>query len=260
MLLLFHVNTAAAASRGVATSLLGTFIYKSQHILYALYEYEINEESEYTPRELGYTGNQEFLGKSTLHEALIFYSYGLSDYLAIEMEAALYTNEKLERDSADMSGIPDKIEESGLGEIEAQLRYRFSEESIAWPEFFGYTEIIFPFQKDKKLIGAHAWEIVQGFGIIKEFIFGTMAIRSSAAYDFDEKKLEMGEYAVEYFKDLSSRYRLVTAIEGEDDEISWIGEIQLSIGKNAILKLNTGIGLTEKAADFAPELGLLWNF
>ncbi|WP_423908994.1 hypothetical protein [Candidatus Spongiihabitans sp.] len=84
--------------------------------------------------------------------------------------------------------------------------------------------------------------------------------RFSIAYDFGESDLELAEYAVEYYKDISSNRRYVVAIEGEDDEIGLIGELQWLVGGNAVVKINTGVGLTNKAADFSPEIGIMWYF
>ena len=42
------------------------------------------------------------------------------------------------------------------------------------------------------------------------------------------------------------------------DEI--IGEVQYALTKNVTIKLNSGFGLTKKAPDFAPEVGILFSF
>jgi len=52
----------------------------------------------------------------------------------------------------------------------------------------------------------------------------------------------------------------VLAFEGEQDEQSIIGEVQYSLSKNIALKVNCGFGVTKKAPDFAPEIGLLFRF
>jgi hypothetical protein len=39
-----------------------------------------------------------------------------------------------------------------------------------------------------------------------------------------------------------------------------IGEVQWHLGPRAFLKLNSGFGLTEKAPDVAPEVGVLISF
>jgi len=72
--------------------------------------------------------------------------------------------------------------------------------------------------------------------------------------------VELGEYAVDYVKRLSQNWRVVASLEGEQDELSLIGEVQYAFAKNAVLKINCGFGLPKKAPDFAPEIGVLFRF
>jgi hypothetical protein len=65
---------------------------------------------------------------------------------------------------------------------------------------------------------------------------------------------------LEYLKRVNDRWRVVATLEGEDDEVSLIGEGQLTLRPGMILKLNSGFGVTPKAADFAPEIGVLFAF
>ncbi len=58
-------------------------------------------------------------------------------------------------------------------------------------------------------------------------------------------------------KIISDSWRLVATLEGEEDEVSLIGEAQWFIKSNIFLKLNCGFGITEKAPDFAPEIGVM---
>jgi len=120
--------------------------------------------------------------------------------------------------------------------------------------------VVFPLQKDKVLIGTSDWEYAVGFGAIKGYRWGTMTGRIAAAYDRSESVVELDEWAIEYLKRLSDRWRVVATIEGADDDVSLIGEAQLRLGSHAVLKLNTGIGITEKAEDFAPEVGVIFSF
>src|SRR5436309_1047008 len=55
---------------------------------------------------------------------------------------------------------------------------------------------------------------------------------------------------------ISPKWRAVLAMEGEQDEAAIIGEAQWRIAPRAVLKLNNGFGLTSKAPDLAPEVGL----
>ena len=49
-------------------------------------------------------------------------------------------------------------------------------------------------------------------------------------------------------------------VEGADDELAFIPEIQWHISRNVFLKANNGFGFTSKATDFAPEVGIMFSF
>ena len=90
--------------------------------------------------------------------------------------------------------------------------------------------------------------------------WGVLNGRISIKYDGADANVEPGEFAIEYVKRTSRRWKWIGSLEGEDDEVSLIGEAQLTIGRRAIIKLNSGFGLTEKAPDFAPEVGIIFSF
>ncbi len=69
--------------------------------------------------------------------------------------------------------------------------------------------------------------------------------------------IRAGEYAVEYLKRISNHFRFFVMIEGSEDEIALIPEIQWHISPHVFLKVNNGFALTSKATDFAPEIGLM---
>jgi hypothetical protein len=246
--------------KGLPTSLFGTYIEKGQFLVYPFFEYTYNSGAEYQPREFGFNGNEDFKGKSTEYEVLLFLSYGLTDWLAVELEGALYTHASFEKDRDDTSNMPDEIDESGLGDVETQIRWRWNRETEIIPEFFSNFKTVFPFQKSKRLIGTQDWEFELGAGVIKGFRWGTLTARASLLYEEADNSLQSGEYALEYLKRISPQWRLVATVEGEEDEISLIGEVQYFISKDIFLKLNCGFGLTEKAPDFAPEVGIMFVF
>jgi len=86
-----------------------------------------------------------------------------------------------------------------------------------------------------------------------------MSLRLSLEYDTGENKLGSGEYALEYLKRISSHFRIFTMIEGTEDEIVLIPEIQWFITPNIFLKVNNGFALTSKATDIAPEIGIMFS-
>jgi len=75
----------------------------------------------------------------------------------------------LEKSDEDTSNMPDKIEESGLGDVEGQVRYRWFGEKEYRPEVFSYFETVFPTQDEGSLIGTSDWEFKLGVGMIKGF-------------------------------------------------------------------------------------------
>ncbi len=246
--------------RGLSTSSFGTFVEKGEILVYPFYEYSKTTAFEYQPRELGFVGSDDFLGKLVEHEYLLFLAYGISDRLAVELEGAVYTKATFDKAADDPSAVPAHLEESGLGDVEAQLRWRWQEETADRPELFSFLEVVFPFQKNEVLIGTHDWEGKLGFGVIRGYRWGTITGRATIAYDGEESQVELGEYAVEYLKRVSPGWRLVAAVEGETEDVFLIGEAQWFFSPRAFLKLNCGVGLTEQAPDVAPEVGVLFRF
>lgn len=245
---------------GISTSLFGTYVRQGELLVYAFYEYTKNTFEEYKPSELGFVGDGEFAGRSVEEEHLLFLAYGFTDRLAVELEGSLYTTATLDKDPDDPSAVPQRLEESGLGEIEGQLRWRWKRETERRPELYSFLEVVFPVQSDDVLIGAQDWEFAAGFGAIRGYRWGTITGRLSVKHDAEDAAVEPGEYAFEYLKKVSPRWRLVGTLEGEDDEIAAIGEAQWFFSRHGFLKLNCGFGLTEKAPDIAPEVGVIFSF
>ncbi len=242
---------------GVAASQFATFVQAGEVVVYPFYEYYRNDSAEYKPSELGYTGDEDYFGRYRAHEGLLFVGYGVTDRLLVELEAAVITARQ-EKGSDDPSDFPATLEQSGLGDVEAQLRYRWGEETETRPEIFGYFETVFPFQKAKKLIGTSSWELKYGMGLSRSRSWGTTTLRASVAWT--EGKAEIGEYAVEYVRGVSDRVRVFAGIEGTQDEVALITEAQISLARSVRLKLNNGFGLTSKATGWAPEVGVMFIF
>jgi len=246
---------------GITTSLFGTYIREKEFLFYPFYEYVYTGKFEYEPSEFGFSGSEEFSsGKLEEHEFLLFFAYGISDSLAIELESAVYSSADFTKDPGDTTGVQN-IRESGLGDTETNIRWRYRKETESKPEITFFFGTVFPLQKNKKLIGTQHWEFVPGIVVTKGYSFGTLAARLSAVYDTGENKAEFDEWAIDYVKRLSPLWRVVFSVEAEQlDEVSLIGEVQYTLAMNAVLKVNCGFGLTEKAPDFAPEIGVIFNF
>ncbi len=244
---------------GVSLSMFGTYICKGEVIVYPFFEYYLDDNAEYSPQELGFGLDRDFRGRYRASEGLIFLGYGVTENVALEMEAAIITAE-LETAPDDPTGTPERIKESGLGDVEGQVRWRWLRESRKRPEIFSYFETVFPLQKDKVLIGTSDWEFKLGTGFIRGYSFGTITLRAAVEYDRSEDLFELGEVALEYIRRPSPRWLLYLGIEGTQDEIELIPEVQIGIGRGAFLVLNSGIGLSSKATDWAPETGLMLRF
>jgi len=243
---------------GIPMSSFGTYVTEHQLLVYPFFEYYLDNDIEYKPSEFGYGVDQDYRGKYRASEGLLFFGYGLTSDLAVEFEAAVITA-RLEKSPNDTSGQPMVLEESGLGDVEGQIRWRILRETITAPEVFTFFETVFPLQKDKDLIGTSDWEFKLGVGVIRGFSWGTMTLRIAAEYAREEKKVDTGEFALEYLRRLSPEWRLYTGLEvNQLDEATLITEIQWHFFRQGFLKANIGWGLTTNATDFAPEIGVMF--
>ena len=245
---------------GIPMSQFGTFVEPGERLLYLFYEYTRTPNFEYHPSELGAEGGEDFLGKLTENEGLLYFAYGISDRLAVEVEGALYAKTTFDKAPDDPSALPSRFSESGLGDVEGQVRWRWRPESEEHAELYSYLEIVLPLQKDKHLIGTQHWEGALGLGFLRGHAWGTIGGQVALAWDGEDSRLELGEYSFQYLKRLSPRWRVVALVEGESQEVSLIGEAQLTLSEHALLKLNCGFGLTQQAPDIAPEVGLMIRF
>lgn len=187
-----------------------------------------------------------------------FGAYGITDNLAVEWETAVI-RASLEKAPADLSALPARIEESGLGDVEGQVRWRWRRETARRPELFSYAEVAIPHHKDKLLIGTPGVELKVGTGVVRGFGWGTVTARAAVEYaEASSSHFDIGEYAVEYLKRLSPAWRVYVGVEATQDELSLIAEAQWHFSRNAFLRLNNGLGLTSKATDWSPEIGIVF--
>jgi len=245
---------------GVATSLFGTYVRRHELLIYPFFEYDHHNKFEYKPSELGSVGEQDFRGRYRASEKLIFLAYGLTENLAVELEMASI-KASLEKSPLDKSTVPAKIQESGLGDVQAELRWRWKQETEHRPEFFSYAEVAFPHHRNKHLIGTPGWEVVVGTGVTRGFKWGTLTGRASIEYaGSSSSKFDVGEFAVEYLKRVSPKWRLYLGVEGTPDELSLVTEAQWHVSQHVYFKFNNGVGLTSKAVGWAPEVGIVFSF
>jgi hypothetical protein len=244
---------------GQPLSMFGTYIQKGQCIFYPFFEYYLDKNAEYAPDELGASDDQDYRGEYHATEGLIFLAYGVTDRLALEFEGAVI-DAKLETASNDPSGLPPEIKDSGVGDVEGQVRWRWNREQADLPEFFSYFETVFPTNDEGSLIGTSDFEFKFGSGLVRGFSFGTMTVRAAVDYSKSEKSWGLGEVALEYLRRLSPEWRVYGGFEGTEDEIELITEAQWHFSELAFLKLNNAFGVTSKATDWAPEVGVAFTF
>lgn len=244
---------------GLPTSMFGIYIQKGQFMFYPFFEYYRNHDQEYSPNELGKSLDQDFRGEYSAYEGLIFLGYGITEWLAVEMEAA-YIQAKLKPSSEDPTGLPSEIEETGIGDVEGQIRWRWAKETASRPEFFSYFETVFPTADEGSLIGTTDFEFKLGVGVVRGYSWGTVTARGAVEYDLAEDAGALGELAIEYLRRINDQWRIFAGFEGTQDEVEMIPEVQWHMHRNACLKANSAFGVTSKAADWAPEIGLLLTF
>jgi hypothetical protein len=251
------------ADRGdaIRTSLLATYIKPREFIFYPFYEYTKTSNYEYKATDLGFVGDTDYQGKKTDQEYLIFLSYAWNDSWMFEFESALHAKVKFEKAANDpVAAVPRELRESGLGDTEMQVRWRYARETETRPEITFIAQTEFPLQKKKKLLGTQAWGFGVGGVLTKGYPWGTMSLRGQINHDREDKETRFGEYAIDYLKKLSPQWTVALTLEGEESELSIIGEAQYALSRNATLKLNLGQGLTKKDRQFAPEIGVLFRF
>lgn len=242
---------------GVSTSLFGVYVQPGELLVYPFFEYYRDNNLEYEPFDFGYVDQTEHRGRYRAKEGLVFIGYGISERLAVEFEIA-GISASLDKSPLDASALPARLEESGLGDVEGQLRWRWRRETDTRPELFSYFETVIPTAETGSLIGTSEWEFKLGFGVIRGMRWGTITARAAVATAGGA--VEPGEYAVEYLKRLSDRFRVFGAIEGSQDEVELITEAQVFVARNIFLKLNNAFGVTSKATDWAPEVGVVFVF
>ena len=245
---------------GIRTSLLATYVRPKEFVFYPFYEYTRTKKFEYKPSELGAAGDVDFRGKTYEREWLVFLGYAFNDSLLFEFESALRSTVDFRKAPEDRSALPAQIRESGVGDTEAQLRWRYAKESETRPEITLFAEAVFPLQKSKKLLGTQHWVFATGAVLTKGYSFGTLSLRGGVDYDRGDGKVRVGEYAIDYLKKLSSDWRVAFTLEGHESELSVIGEVQYSLSKDITLRVNSGFGLSGKDRALAPEIGLVFRF
>jgi hypothetical protein len=227
-------------------------------IFYPFYEYYYNNKEEYNPNEFGYNMDTDYLGKYRANEGLIFLGYGITDRLIFELEAAVISAKQNKADD-DLSNMPNKFTESGLGDVQTQFDYYWLKESETRLGAFSYLEIVYPFNKDKKLVGTPDYEFKLGTGVIRGFTWGTMTFRMAGEYSVEDEEFALGEMALDYLKRVSKTWRLYLGVEGNFSEFELISEAQIHTHDWMFIKLNNAFGFTEEGIGWFPEIGIMFS-
>lgn len=248
---------------GIPASMFGTYIHKGELLVFPFFEHSLDNDREYQPAQFGANSDIDFTGKYRSYGGQIFMGYGVTDWLALEFEVA-YKSAKFEKSPEDLFGTPAKINESGFGDFESQVRLRLSRESERNPEIFGFVEVTAASLRDKFLIGDKDWDLRPGIGLVKGFSWGTMTIRTDLEYTRVDKRIDIGETSLEYLKRLSPSFRIYAGMEGGEgatiDEWDLVTGVQWRVTPFVVLKLDNALGITPKATDFAPQFGTLFDF
>jgi len=245
---------------GIPASIFGTYIGRGELLIYPFFAYSQDHDREYQPIKLGYGLIEDYRGRYWDNSQQIFIGYGVTDRIAVELEAG-YIRAILHKARNDTSATPARIEEAGFADIEGQLRVRLAMESDGRPELFGYLELTAPSQRRDVLIGDRLWSLRPGLGLIRGFSWGTMTIRVNTEYNREAAHWDLGEFSIEYLKRLSPAWRLNLAFEGGEtgafDEWDLVSGVQWRLSDFLLLKLDNAVGLSPKATDWAPQIGVI---
>ena len=247
---------------GVASSLTGIYIQKGELLVHPFFEYVRDHNREYQPKDFGVGPDVDFRGRSRRQAGQLFLGYGVTDWLALEFEGA-YLRETLRKSPRDTFPTPTKIEESGITDLEAQVRLRPLRETARRPEVFAFLEVTARAQARKLLIGDPDWDLRPGIGLTRGFSWGTLTARVTGEYNRAGKNLDFGEVALGYLKRLHPAWRVYLGIEGGEggamDEWELIPSVQWSPLPAILVRLESPLGLSSKAADWSPQFGLVFT-
>ena len=245
---------------GIPASMFGTYIECGQLLLFPFVAYARDHDREYNPAGLGFGLAEDFRGRFRSTEVLLFAAYGVTDWLALEFEASRI-RATFDKSPSDTSALPARIVESGLADIEGHLRLRVVRETDRRPEVFGFVEITAPSQRRTLLIGDKAWDVRPGLGVVRGFSWGTMTFRTDVEYNRDDHHLDLGETSIEYLRRLSPSWRLNLAIEGGEtgapDEWELVTGVRWRLRDVLFVKVDNAVGLSSKATDWSPQIGLM---
>ncbi len=247
---------------GLPTSAFGTYVRGDQLLVYPFFAYTLDRNREYQPDQFGVGGDVDFRGKYWSTETGVMLCYGVRNWLALEFTTA-YMKASLEKSPDDTYPVPQTTVESGLGDVEGQVRVRCFRETARYPEMYAYMEVTAPTQQDKVLIGDTEWDFKPGIGFSRSFSWGTMSARTTGEWNHSEAKVDFGETSIEYLKRLSTSWQMFVGFEGGEggpfDEWHIVSDVAWWFSDNVSLKLDNTFGISSKANDWEPQIGILFS-
>lgn len=245
---------------GVPTSMFGTFLGKGQLLVSPFFSYASDHNREYQPARLGYALNEDFRGRFRSIEEGLFVGYGVTDWLMVELEGS-HLNARLIKSSGDSSSMPGALQQSGLADLEGQVRFRLLKEGMNRPGLYAFVELTPATQKGQRLIAEPNWDLKPGVGAIRDFSWGTVQLRVAAEWNREAHSPDLGEVTIEYLKRLTPSLRVNLALEGgetgSNDEWTVVVGGAYRLNRALSLKLDTMVGVMSKSTDLEAQAGLL---
>lgn len=245
---------------GIRTSMVETYVEPGQLLLYPFAAYSWDHNFEYQPTMFGVPREQDFRGHYRINEAAIFLAYGVTDWLALELEGS-QIDARFDKAPADSFGTPSRLSETGFSDIAGQIRLRLSHERGRRPEFFASVEVLPPMHGRQVLIGDPQWDVKGEIGAAKAYRWGTMTFRTTIEYNRGDTHWDLGETSLEYLRQVSRQGRVLLGIEGGEggapDDWVLVTAGRWHIARGLDLKFANGLGLFSKSNDWESQIGLL---
>jgi hypothetical protein len=246
---------------GVRTSMQETYIERRQLLIYPFGAYSWDHNFEYQPAMFGINSIEDFRGTYRTVEGALFLAYGVTDWLAIEVEGS-QISATFEKDPGDTTATPARVEESGVSDIGGQIRVRLARERGSRPEFFGSVELLPPMHKGSSLIGDSEWAVKGEIGATRAYRWGTMTFRTTIEYNRGDTHWDLGETSLEYLRRFSPAWRLLLGLEGGEggapDDYAFVTAGSWHVARGLDLKLVNSLGVFSKATDWEAQLGVMW--
>ena len=245
---------------GIRTSMIETYVQPGQFLIYPFYAYSWDHNFEYQPSMFGIALDQDFEGTYRTNEVQLFLAYGVTDWLALELEGSQIAAD-FTKDPSDASGTPNSLRETGTADIAGQIRLRLAPERGGRPEYFAAVELLPPQHSGSVLIGDAQWDVKGEIGATRGYHWGTMTFRTTIEYNRGDTHWDLGETSLEYLKRLSPAWRVLAAIEGGEGGApdDWVlrTAARWRVARGVDVKFVNGLGLFPKATDWEAQLGVL---